>query len=124
MTSSLAIGISSDSLIFIANPHTNGIRRMSEDEKLLPLVDAIEQETGQKVHLTTAQRWCREGRYQCHLRFQQFGGRMMTKRIWIRDFIEVCTQATAPATEPQAKTASQRKREVHAAKRKLDELLG
>ncbi len=54
---------------------------------LRPLVPAIELETGQTVHVTTAQNWCLTGRQGCRLKFKQFGSRKMTTRVWVRDFV-------------------------------------
>jgi hypothetical protein len=97
---------------------------MSEDEKLHPLPEAIELETGREVHLTTAQKWCRKGRHGYYLKFRQFGSRMMTSRLCVRDFIDDCTAAVAPKPVNTSKSSRERHREVETARQKLDDLLG
>ena len=46
------------------------------DEKLMPLVDAVDRATGRRPHLSTVLRWCTKGNVRLESRI--LGGRRLT----------------------------------------------
>lgn len=93
----------------------------AEDEKLIDPVDAIEQETGRRIHNCTSLRWMVKGRKGCRLKFMQFGRSKLTCRLWVREFLDTTTQAESP--EPLPPSPSARRREITSAKKQLADLL-
>ena len=76
---------------------------MTTDElKLRPLVEAIEDVTSRRVSLQTAIRWGTDGRCGVLLQRQRVGGRWFTTRAWVREFLE----ATSEAAESRLKRST------------------
>lgn len=71
--------------------------------KFLPLVEAIRLATGRTVHLSTALRWCLDGRSGQRLQSWMVGGRRMTTVESCEAFIEATTQARTPSSVPLAR---------------------
>ena len=66
-----------------------------DNEKLLPVVAAIETATGVKVHLSTALRWCQFGADGILLESVVLGSRRMTSVEAVRRFTKACTAQSA-----------------------------
>ena len=66
-----------------------------EDEKLLPVPTAVELETGFRPTPSTAWRWTKKGVAGTKLQTAILGGRPVTKRVWVREFIARSTAARA-----------------------------
>lgn len=62
----------------------------------IPLVDAIRAATGRKVHLSTALRWCIDGRAGQRLQSWMVGGRRLTTLASVEAFIDATTRASTP----------------------------
>ena len=60
---------------------------MTITDPMLPLVEAIERETGWRPHLTTALRWCQR-KSGNQLKSAKVGGKRLTRQSWVREFIE------------------------------------
>ncbi len=94
----------------------------SVSDKFLPLVDAVEQETGRRPHLSTCLRWCDRGSRGVRLESRVIGGRRMTTTAWVAAFVEAVTAASvggiAPAIEsPKERAASTKQAAQKLAKR-------
>ena len=68
---------------------------VSDDEKLLPVPTAVELETGYRPTPSTAWRWTKKGVGGVKLETAVLGGRPVTKRVWVREFIDASTAAKA-----------------------------
>lgn len=66
---------------------------MTITDPMLPLVEAIERETGWRPHITTALRWCQR-RTGNQLRSAKVGGKRMTRQSWVKEFIEKETRSS------------------------------
>lgn len=75
----------------------------TDDNVLLPLVEAVQKETGQRVHLSTVLRWAQHGSRGVYLETKMLGGRRMTSRRMVREFID---KKTAIADGPRGKTSN------------------
>lgn len=64
-----------------------------DDEKLLPVAAAVELETGYRPTPSTAWRWTKKGVNGARLQTAVLGGRPVTKRVWVRAFINATTKA-------------------------------
>ena len=64
----------------------------ADDNVLLPLVEAVHKETGQRVHLSTVLRWALQGARGVYLETKMLGGRRMTSQKMVRDFIDKKTK--------------------------------
>lgn len=64
----------------------------ADDNALLPLVEAVQKETGQRVHLSTVLRWAQHGSRDVYLETKMLGGRRMTSKQMVRDFIDKKTE--------------------------------
>ncbi len=65
---------------------------MSANQKYIPLVKAIEAETGQRVHICTALRWCyKRNRFGAQLASWVINGRRMTTIEAVRNYIAAST---------------------------------
>jgi hypothetical protein len=64
-------------------------------EALLPLVTAIEAETGRRVHLATALRWAQRGSKGVYLETVMLGGRRCTTQRMVQDFLRARTSASS-----------------------------
>lgn len=69
------------------------MKSTDENEKLFPLVEAVEQETGIRPHLSTALRWSTRGSRGIKLETWILGGRRLTSREAVRRYIDASTQA-------------------------------
>ncbi|HBE63819.1 MAG TPA: hypothetical protein DDX19_13990 [Rhodopirellula baltica] len=73
-----------------------------QSEKLLPLLDAIEQETGHRTHPSTAMRWSlKPNRHGNVLESWMIGGRRMTSVEAVRRYIEANTQQSLHRESPR-----------------------
>lgn len=82
---------------------------MSVRTQYMPLVNAILEATGQTVHLSTALRWCINGRAGCRLESWMIGGRRMTTVSAVERFIAGTTAADfavrTPFTDERAQSS-------------------
>ncbi|MGN6547671.1 MAG: DUF1580 domain-containing protein [Aureliella sp.] len=94
-------------------------------EKLYPLVEAVELETGIRPHLTTCLRWSSRGSRGIRLETCILGGRRLTSREAVRRYIDATTEARDGATPAPIETPAQQDRAaVRAAKQLADRLNG
>ena len=94
---------------------------MNSNEKLHLLIDAIEKETGQRIHPSSGQRWRLRGIAGEKLTTVRMGGKRMCTQSHVRGFLERVTAATvgnAATSEPR--TPKQRERDIQQAERELD----
>lgn len=89
-------------------------------EKLLPLVEAVEQETGIRPHLTTCLRWCTRGSHGIKLQSWMLGGRRVTSREAVRRYIDSITEARDGKSVPLVETPVQRDRAALRAAKELE----
>lgn len=68
---------------------------VSEDEKLLPVPVAVESVTGYRPTPSTAWRWTKKGVGGVRLQTAVLGGRPVTTRKWVREFVDATTEASA-----------------------------
>ena len=86
--------------------------RIPENETGLPLVDAVQQATGRRPHLSTVLRWCqRPNRYGIRLESWRIGGRRVTSVERVRAYNERTTAAAdsehgIPVSTPRQQTAA------------------
>ena len=73
---------------------------MLENEKKLPLVPAVEAETGRRVHLCTALRWAQQGSKGIILESVFLGGRRLTSVEAVRRFVAACSERSGTKTTP------------------------
>ncbi len=73
---------------------------MQVNERLLPLVEVIEQATGQRVNLSTALRWCQQGVGGIRLESWKLGGRRLTSAEAVGRFLERTTAASDSGRQP------------------------
>ena len=69
------------------------MENLSVAENLLPLVEAVEQATGRRLHLSSTIRWSTRGSAGIRLKTQVLGGRRFTTILWVRQYIEAVTIA-------------------------------
>ena len=68
--------------------------RIPENEKALPLVEAVQKATGRRPHLSTVVRWCqRSNRHGIRLESWLIGGRRVTSVERVRAYNERTTAA-------------------------------
>lgn len=83
---------------------------MLRNEQLIGLLDAIEQATGRRPHLSTAIRWCTRGARGARLESCFLGGRRLTSVEAVYRFIDASTEAeglqTVPAMTPRQSAAA------------------
>ncbi|MEO8270267.1 MAG: DUF1580 domain-containing protein [Aureliella sp.] len=72
---------------------------MSNNHSLLPLVEAVENVTGQRIHLATALRLTQQGRRGHRLQSWVIGARRMTTEQAVQDFVTATTEAREPAID-------------------------
>ena len=75
------------------------------NESLLPLVDAVEQATGRRPHLSTCLRWCTRGSRGVRLESRVLGGRRLTSIPAVHRYMDATTAASvggsvAPVATP------------------------
>jgi hypothetical protein len=75
---------------------------MTNTDPMLPLVEAIERETGWRPHLTTALRWCQR-KTGNQLRSAKVGGKRMARQSWVKEFVDA---ETAKSTNRSASSTS------------------
>lgn len=73
---------------------------MLDGEKLLPLVEAVESETGRRVHLSTVLRWAMKGAKGLTLESVFLGGRRLTSTEAVRRFIQAGSERAKATTTP------------------------
>jgi hypothetical protein len=78
---------------------------VTQDERLMPLVKAIEEATGYRPSLPTALRWATEGRAGYLMRSSFLGGRRLTCVKWVREFEAATTAARTPRATLAAKAS-------------------
>lgn len=76
-------------------------------QKLLPLVQAVEEVSGRRVHLSTVLRWCTKGCRGIRLDSRVMGGRRYTWREAVEQFIEATTIAKDGSIAPPKATPRQ-----------------
>lgn len=64
------------------------------NETLLPLVDAVEQATGRRPHLSTCLRWCTRGSRGVRLESRVLGGRRLTSVPAVHRYMDATTTAS------------------------------
>jgi hypothetical protein len=96
---------------------------MLENEKLLPLVDAVEQATGQRPHLSTALRWATRGSKGIRLESVFLGGRRLTSEGAVHRFTRRCTEQATGCDDIVVVPPAQADRDADRAAKKLAELL-
>ncbi len=90
------------------------IDAIKENEKYLPLVDAVEQATGRRPHLSTCLRWCTRGSRGVRLESRVLGGRRLCTISAVIRYMTATTAASvggmvAPVQTPhQANVAAER----------------
>ena len=93
--------------------------RIPENETGIPLVDAVEAETGWRPHLSTVLRWCqRRNQYGIKLESWLIGGRRVTSVEAVRRYNERNTTAADHAVP--VSTTAQRTKAHNDAVRELD----
>ena len=93
---------------------------MSNEEKLLPLVTAVERATGQRPHPSTCHRWRISGIAGVRLETQKCGGKRMTSIEAVHRFNEAVTLAAdGESVAPQSRTPRQRKSDLERADKEL-----
>ena len=97
---------------------------MSDDEKLQPLVQAVEAATGHRPHLATVLRWCQNGSHGVFLESKMLAGRRLTTVEFVNKFVADCTRATSKRPVDRITSAKQRQRSVESANNELDRMLG
>ncbi|GAB5407220.1 MAG: DUF1580 domain-containing protein [Aureliella sp.] len=85
----------------------------SPQEKLLPLLDAIETATGHRPHIRTAMRWAAKGSRGIRLSTKVLGGRRLCSAEAVRRFMDAVTEARdgvkpEPAPQPKKLTVTER----------------
>ena len=94
---------------------------MNNNEKLLPLVAAVEEATGQRLHPSTCHRWRISGIAGVRLETQKCGGKRVTSVEAVHRFNdEVTFAADGESAAPQARTPRQRERDFQRADRDLE----
>ncbi len=96
---------------------------MLENEKLLPLVDAVEQATGQRPHLSTALRWATRGSKGIRLETVFLGGRRLTSEGAVHRFTRRCTEQATGYDGSDIVPPAQADREKDRAAERLREML-
>jgi hypothetical protein len=74
---------------------------MLENEKLMPLVPAVEAVTGRRLHLSTPLRWAMRGAKGIILESVFLGGRRLTSTEAVRRFIQAGSERAKATTTPQ-----------------------
>jgi hypothetical protein len=98
--------------------HSVNATLIPKNEVGLPLVDAVEAETGRRPHLCTVLRWSQKrNRYGIKLETWMLGGRRCTSREAVRRFNEATTAAAnktlaSSTTVQRSKAHSDAKREL------------
>lgn len=96
---------------------------MIRDEKLFPLVQAVENATGQRPHLATVLRWTmKPNRHGLQLESVFLGGRRLTSIEAVRRFMDCTTEARNCTTLP-IETPRQQQRKAEKAAARLKEVL-
>ncbi len=96
---------------------------MLENEKLLPLVDAVERATGQRPHLSTALRWATRGSKGIVLESVFLGGRRLTSEGAVHRFTRRCTEQATGCDDIVVVPPAQADREKDRAAERLREML-
>jgi hypothetical protein len=87
--------------------------RIPENEKALPLVEAVQKATGRRPHLSTVVRWCqRSNRHGIRLESWLIGGRRVTSVERVRAYNE---RTTAAADHGISEATALRRPAAHAA---------
>lgn len=91
---------------------------------LLGLVDAFEAETGRRPALKTTLRWVRKGRHGIRLRAWCLGGRFLTNRQSVSEWINDVTAISlgTPTPSEARRTQKQRERDMDRAEHELAEI--
>ena len=92
-------------------------------QKLLPLVQAVEEVSGRRVHLSTVLRWCTKGCRGIRLGSCVMGGRRFTWREAVELFIDSTTIAKDGATALTKATPRQQQLSAVRSANKLAERL-
>ena len=92
---------------------------IGNNEKLLPLLSAVELATGQRPHPSTLHRWRLRGIRGIRLETVRCGGRRLTSVEAVRRFLAETTAAVDGASTP-ARTSRQRQAAIDRAEAELD----
>lgn len=87
---------------------------------LKPVVEAVEEATGRRPHLSTVLRWHHRGRKGVRLKCWELGGRKLTTTQAVLDFI---ADVSAAGSTPQQCSPSAAARSAKSAKAKLSKRL-
>lgn len=94
------------------------------DEKLLPLVQAVEQATGQRPHLSTVLRWCTRGSLGIRLESRVLGNRRLTSEQAVLRYMEQVTSKKDGTLQQPEMTPRQRTLAANRAAKRLAERVG
>lgn len=95
------------------------------DEKLLPLVEAVEKATGQRPHLSTCIRWCTRGCYGIKLESRVLGGKnRLTSEQAVLRFMDAVTAAKDGIVPTPTMTPRQQTLAANRAAKRLTERVG
>ena len=94
------------------------------DEKLEPLVDAVEMATGRRPHLSTCLRWSKKGSHGVRLETRVLGGRRLTSIGAVHRYIEAVTAAKDGSLPPAVETPKQAERAAQRAAKRLAARVG
>lgn len=89
------------------------------DEKLYPLVDAVEMATGRRPHLSTCLRWASRGTCGIRLETTVLGGRRLTSPGAVERYMVAVTAAKDGAVAPAVSTPKQQQRAAERSAAKL-----
>jgi len=98
------------------------MENLSNAETLLPLVEAVEQVTGRRLHLCTPFRWSTTGSAGIRLQTKVLGSRRLTTVLWVQQFIDAVTVAKNGDPTPTA-TPKQQDQSAKKSAKKLAERL-
>ena len=90
---------------------------------LLPLVQAVEQVTGVRVHLSTVLRWCKKGCKGIRLESRVLGGRRFTWPGAVEQYMNATTLAKGGVVAPPQATPRQQDLAAVRSAKKLEERL-
>jgi Protein of unknown function (DUF1580) len=97
---------------------------IAKEEKLLPLVDAVEAATGQRPHLSTVLRWCQRGCHGVRLESRVLGAKRLTSPEAVLRFSDNCQAVRDGATPPQIETPKQATTRAKRSADKLAKIVG
>jgi Protein of unknown function (DUF1580) len=94
------------------------------DEKLLPLVDAVQAATGRRPHLSTVLRWCQRGCHGIRLESRMLGGRRLTSLDAVNRYVDAVTAFKDGSTSIPIETPKQAATRAKRSADKLAKIVG